>query len=94
MVLFSAVLIGVLALRNPPLGHSPSDPPGLKTTIDINSADAAQLNALPNIGPALAQRIIDDRQTYGPFDSLDDLDRVPGIGPRTIDSLRPHAEAR
>lgn len=62
--------------------------------IDINSATEAELAALPKIGPALAKRIAEDRAVSGPYRTLDDLDRVPGIGPRTIESIRPYAVTR
>ena len=61
--------------------------------IDVNRADAAELGLLPGLGPRLAARIIADRAARGWFDSLDDLDRVPGIGPKTIERLRPFATA-
>jgi competence protein ComEA len=41
----------------------------------------ADLDALPGIGPVLAQRIVDHRSRQGPFSSVDQLDDVPGIGP-------------
>lgn len=56
--------------------------------ININTADQAQLDLLPGIGPALASRIITDRDEHGPFDSIDDLKRVSGIGPKTVEKLR------
>ncbi len=59
--------------------------------IDINAAPAPALEMLPLIGPVRAQRIVDDRNANGPFARLDDLDRVPGIGPKTIERLRPLA---
>jgi competence protein ComEA len=59
--------------------------------IDLNSATASQLESLPRIGPALARRIIEHRDAHGPFTSLDSLDRVKGIGPRTLELLRPYA---
>jgi len=43
---------------------------------------------LPGIGPALAARIIEDREKAGAYRSVEDLDRVKGIGPRTIEKLR------
>ncbi|MDX2114292.1 MAG: helix-hairpin-helix domain-containing protein [Planctomycetota bacterium] len=58
--------------------------------IDLNHASAAELEALPRIGPALAERIVTHRAQHGPFRSLADLDAVPGIGPRTLDALRDH----
>lgn len=59
--------------------------------IDLNSADAAQLELLPRIGPALAGRIITDRQANGWFKSIDDLKRVSGIGPKTVEKIRAFA---
>ena len=53
--------------------------------ISINSASAGMLETLPRIGPAMAQRIIDAR----PFNTVDDLLDVKGIGPKTLDKLLP-----
>lgn len=71
------------ASESAPLPPLPGSAP-----IDLNRATKEQLEALPGIGPALAQRIIDDRTARGPFRSVDDLDRVSGIGKKTIDKLR------
>lgn len=67
------------------------DWPGLR--IDVNSAQEAQLDLLPGIGPRLAARIVEERTSGGLFTSVDDLARVSGIGPRLIERLRPHAVA-
>lgn len=53
--------------------------------VPINSAPAELLQTLPGVGPAIAQRIIEHR----PYSRVDDLVRVPGIGARTLEWLRP-----
>ena len=58
--------------------------------IDLNSADEAQLDLLPGIGPSLARRIVENRSQIGLFDSIENLQRVTGIGPRTIERFRPY----
>jgi len=73
--------------------HRPGASPDMRSLsaiklIDINNADQGQLQLLPGIGPALAGRILDDREEHGPFDTIEALDRVPGIGPKTIEKLR------
>jgi competence protein ComEA len=55
--------------------------PAAGSRVDLNAATAAELDALPGIGPVLAQRIVDHRTRNGPFRSVDQLDDVPGIGP-------------
>lgn len=62
--------------------------------IDVNSASAAELELLPRIGPTLAERIVEHRESNGPFETLDDLDDVFGIGPHTVLAVSPHAEIK
>ncbi len=57
--------------------------------IDLNRATAADLELLPHLGPALAARIVADRARHGRFARVEDLDRVSGIGPRTVEQLAP-----
>jgi competence protein ComEA len=52
--------------------------------VHINTATAQELQRLPGVGPAMAQRIIDYRNQHGPFTSMADLDDVPGIGPAKV----------
>lgn len=59
--------------------------------VNINTADASELESLPGVGPAIAQRIIEHRERNGPFASVDDLQDVPGIGPATLEKLRDKA---
>ncbi|RMD71121.1 MAG: ComEA family DNA-binding protein [Gammaproteobacteria bacterium] len=56
--------------------------------IDINTATAEQLETLPGIGPKKAQAIIDYREKHGPFQSVDDLTKVPGIGQKILEKIR------
>lgn len=60
--------------------------------INVNTAQSAELQSLPGIGPALAQRIIDFRQSNGPFRSLTELDGVSGIGPALLGKIRDRVE--
>jgi competence protein ComEA len=55
--------------------------------VDLNAATAADLDALPGIGPVLAQRIVEHRERNGAFRSVEQLDDVPGIGPTTYAEL-------
>jgi competence protein ComEA len=78
------VLVGAAA----PEAGAPTAQAGVGSSISINAADATQLQELPGIGPVTAQAIVDEREAGGPYASVDDLDRVRGIGPATIESLR------
>ena len=61
---------------------------GTAARVNLNTAMRAELEALPLIGPALADRILQDRATNGPYRTVDDLARVRGISPRTVEQLR------
>ena len=58
--------------------------------VDINSADWPELIQLPGVGETLAKRIVASRNAQGPFADNDDLQRVPGIGPKTLERIRPY----
>jgi competence protein ComEA len=56
--------------------------------VDVNTAGLDELDALPGVGPAIAQAIIAYRTKHGPFPSVEDLAEVPGIGAAKLDALR------
>jgi competence protein ComEA len=70
---------GAGAVGGSPAAPSAGGPVGSR--VNLNTARAADLDALPGIGPVLAQRIVDHRTRHGPFRTVDQLDDVPGIGP-------------
>ena len=57
--------------------------------IDINRASAEELQSLPGVGPAIAERIVADRLENGPFRQYEDLERVTGIGPKLRERIQP-----
>ncbi|MEZ2389626.1 helix-hairpin-helix domain-containing protein [bacterium RCC_150] len=57
--------------------------------INLNTATAEELDALPKVGPVLAKRIVEWRQQHGPFATVEDLDAVDGVGPKMLESLIP-----
>jgi competence protein ComEA len=66
---------------------APVEPPGAEP-VDLNLADASALDALPGVGPARARAIIEYRQANGPFHAVQELSRVPGIGPAALARLQ------
>jgi len=62
----------------------------LGLALDLNRATAADLEALPDIGPVMAGRIIAYRQTHGPFNKIADLMEISGIGPQNLEKLKPY----
>lgn len=67
-----------------------AEPREIQFAIDINQADWPELALLPDIGEGLARRIVEHRATHGPFRDLEQLQDVRGIGPKTMDSMRPY----
>lgn len=73
----------------PITGLPPPDAPATPLSIDVDRASAAELVQLPGIGPALAARIVADREANGGFGSVEGLQRVRGIGPALAAKLAP-----
>jgi competence protein ComEA len=57
--------------------------------MDLNSADEDRLASIPGIGPTLASRIVAHRASQGPFSSVEELRQVRGVGPATLERIRP-----
>ncbi|MEW6691515.1 MAG: helix-hairpin-helix domain-containing protein [Pseudomonadota bacterium] len=72
----------VLTLALGPLAAFAAEP------VDLNSATATQLEAINGIGPAKAQAIVDYRAKNGPFQKVEDLEKVAGIGPKMLEKIR------
>ncbi len=62
---------------------------GGQEKVDINRAGRAELMRLPHIGPARAETIVRFRLENGPFESISQLRRVPGIGPKIFEKIKP-----
>lgn len=73
--------------ESPPPG-AVSDAPAGDGRVNLNTAGLADLDTLPRIGPAMAQRILDWRKANGRFTSVEDLLAVPGIGDKMLEALR------
>lgn len=93
LLLIASIAGAAMSFGRGPIGPATAAVDLAVRRIDLNSATPAELELLPRIGPALAARIVEDRQTRGPYRSLEDLDRVRGIGPMTVEKLRGLAEA-
>jgi len=75
---------GLLVTPTPPVG-------GL---VNINTADSALLETIPGLGPTTAERIVAYREENGPFERVDDLLKVAGIGPSTLEQIRPYVTVK
>lgn len=82
------VLVDGEQLVVPVEGAEPVAPGSGDGRVNLNTADAASLDTLPRVGPAMAARIIAYRDSNGPFAALEDLLGVTGIGEKTLEGLR------
>ncbi len=79
-------LILVLALSLGSAAFAKKKPPA--HPINLNTANATDLQQVPGIGPSTAQKILDTRKSYGAFRSVDDLLAIKGIGPKKLEKMR------
>jgi competence protein ComEA len=92
-----AVALGLLAVhwmrlagwQGRPVEIDRLPPQAYEFRVDVNRATWIEWTQLDGIGDGLARRIVEDRRQNGPFRSIDDLQRVKGIGPKTVERLRP-----
>ncbi|MCC3772845.1 ComEA family DNA-binding protein, partial [Streptomyces sp. UNOC14_S4] len=88
------IVVGASAAAAPPgavppgMGGTGGTGGGPKGPVSLNSATAEQLDALPGVGPVLAQHIVEYRTEHGGFRSVDELRHVNGIGARRFNDLR------
>jgi competence ComEA-like helix-hairpin-helix protein len=87
---FAGLLCFVFALSAASLSATKKPP---AHPIDINSASSTQLQEVPGIGPATADKILQMRKSYGAFKSVDDLLSVRGIGPKRLEKMRKYLVA-
>ena len=74
---------------NPASTPAPKAAASSAAIIDLNTATKAQLELLPGVGPALAQRVLDHRAKVGSFTKVEDLDAVRGFGPKLLAKVKP-----
>jgi competence ComEA-like helix-hairpin-helix protein len=74
-------------LRKPKRDRPPKALPKPTGPVDLDIASVKEIEALRHVGPTLAKRIVADRDTFGPFGSMDGFRRVKGIGPSMVEKL-------
>ncbi len=83
-LLVAFVWIALLA----PSGLAKKKPPS--QPINLNTANALELQQVPGIGPSTADKILKMRKSYGPYKSVNDLLSIKGLGPKKLDKMRPY----
>jgi competence protein ComEA len=87
-----AVLFCVLAFHAAAADPRSGDETEGPRPVDLNTANVEQLVAVPGVGETMALRIIEWREEHGPFQRIEDLMKIKGIGERSLERLRPHVK--
>jgi comEA protein len=95
LAVVAAVALGSVSPSEaaPAAGRRPAasdSQPAVEIVVDINKATEADLVTVPGIGKSLAQRIVEFRQKNGPFNAVDDLLKIQGIGEKSLEKMRPY----
>ena len=85
-----AVATGSVVAAEGDAGKSANSEPARQ--IDINKATAVELTAIPGVGTAIAQRIVEFRDKQGPFRRVEDLLKIRGIGEKSFQKIRPYVK--
>ena len=72
------------------IDHATTTSSPAKFSLNLNEAEWPELTNLPGVSETMARRIVDDRDTNGPFQSIENLSRVHGIGEKSIERIRPY----
>lgn len=88
LILLSGALAGPAGAMTPPHPLALEDERG--EVVDVNDATVEELQEVPGIGPTLAGRIVAFREEFGPYERVDDLLDVEGIGVKSLERIRPH----
>jgi competence protein ComEA len=87
---FALTVLSALAAAAPLASAAPPSADERPAVVNLNTATAGELEALPGIGAKKAEAIVEARKARGGFKSVDELVDVRGIGPAQMEKLRPH----
>lgn len=79
---------GWIAWRGEQVDVDQAQRPPLTFQVDVNQAAVGELMAVPSVGPKMAEAIIEHRSLQGPFECLEQLQDVPGVGPKKLEQMR------
>ena len=83
---FCLLFLSLTLICSPALLGGKKKPPS--KPVNINTATSEELEQVPGIGPATAEKILQMRKSYGPFKSVDDLLAIRGLGPKRLEKMR------